>query len=91
MSDYTKPLPRGEDLNGEFYQFCKQHELRFQRCQDCGAWRHELTSAGRLPISGHLRRARASKPIVRNRGRCRVSILVACASCAPTSSGDVVS
>ena len=40
MSDYTKPLPRGEDVNGEFYQFCKQHELCFQRCQDCGAWRH---------------------------------------------------
>ena len=40
MSDYAKPLPRSEDLNGEFYQFCKQHELRFQRCKDCGAWRH---------------------------------------------------
>jgi uncharacterized OB-fold protein len=40
MSDYAKPLPRGEDMHGEFYQFCKQHELRFQRCQDCDAWRH---------------------------------------------------
>ena len=40
MSDYAKPLPRGEDMHGEFYQFCKQHELRFQRCQACGAWRH---------------------------------------------------
>jgi hypothetical protein len=40
MSDYTKPLPRGEDISGEFYQFCQQHELRFQRCQDCGTWRH---------------------------------------------------
>ena len=40
MTDYTKPLPRGEDVHGEFFQFCKQHELRFQRCQDCGAWRH---------------------------------------------------
>ena len=29
-----------EDFNGEFYRFCKDHELRFQRCQDCGAWRH---------------------------------------------------
>ena len=28
MSDYAKPLPRGEDMHGEFYQFCKQHELR---------------------------------------------------------------
>lgn len=40
MSDYTKPLPRGEDYNSEFYQFCKQHELRFQRCTACGTWRH---------------------------------------------------
>ncbi|MBM3226570.1 MAG: DNA-binding protein [Candidatus Tectomicrobia bacterium] len=40
MSEYRKPVPRGEDVNGEFYQFCKQHELRFQRCQDCGTWRH---------------------------------------------------
>lgn len=40
MSEYLKPLPRGEDSNGEFYAFCKQHELRFQRCSDCQAWRH---------------------------------------------------
>jgi uncharacterized OB-fold protein len=40
MSEYTKPLPRGEDHNGEFYQYCKQHELRFQRCSTCHAWRH---------------------------------------------------
>ena len=40
MSDDTKPLPRGDDRHGEFYQFCKQHGLRCQRCQDCGAWRH---------------------------------------------------
>ena len=40
MREYTKPLPRGEDYNGAFYQFCKQHELRFQRCSGCGAWRH---------------------------------------------------
>lgn len=40
MSDYSKPLPRGEAYNGEFYQFCQQHELRFQRCKDCSTWRH---------------------------------------------------
>jgi len=37
---YNKPIPRGEDLNGEFYEFCKRHELRFQRCSECGTWRH---------------------------------------------------
>jgi uncharacterized OB-fold protein len=27
-------------MAGEFYGFCKQHELRFQRCSECGTWRH---------------------------------------------------
>ena len=40
MECYGKPLPRGEEFNGEFYGFCRQHELRFQRCQACGTWRH---------------------------------------------------
>jgi hypothetical protein len=40
MHEYAKPLPRGEDLHGEFYRFCKQHELRFQRCTACATWRH---------------------------------------------------
>ena len=40
MADYGKPLPRGEEFNGEFYRFCRQHELRFQRCRACGTWRH---------------------------------------------------
>ena len=40
MKEHAKPLPRGEGLHSEFYQFCKDHELRFQRCSECGAWRH---------------------------------------------------
>ncbi|WP_419553063.1 Zn-ribbon domain-containing OB-fold protein [Candidatus Poriferisodalis sp.] len=36
----AKPLPRGEGLWGEFFAFCGQGELRFQRCEDCGTWRH---------------------------------------------------
>ena len=41
MSDaYIKPLPTLEGLAGEFYGFCKQGELRFQRCDGCKAWRH---------------------------------------------------
>jgi len=35
-----KPLPQLEGLTGEFYGFCKQGELRFQRCGSCDAWRH---------------------------------------------------
>ncbi len=37
---YTKPLPVLDGLAGEFYAWCKKGELRFQRCSDCGAWRH---------------------------------------------------
>ena len=37
---YKRPLPRRRGMAADFYQFCKQHELRFQRCTDCSAWRH---------------------------------------------------
>ena len=36
---YGKPLPVLEGTTGEFYQYCKDHELRFQRCTACGTWR----------------------------------------------------
>jgi uncharacterized OB-fold protein len=37
---YAKPLPLLEGLAGEFYGWCKQRELRFQRCSSCQTWRH---------------------------------------------------
>lgn len=37
---YTKPLPAMEGFAKEFYGWCQRHELRFQRCNDCGTWRH---------------------------------------------------
>ena len=37
---YTKPLPVLQGLAGEFYGFCKNGELRFQRCAGCKRWRH---------------------------------------------------
>lgn len=37
---YKLPLPRARGRAAEFYAFCKNHELRFQRCSDCGTWRH---------------------------------------------------
>ena len=40
MSDYNKPLPRRDELNGEFYERLKAHELCFQRCSECKKWRH---------------------------------------------------
>jgi uncharacterized OB-fold protein len=40
MNAYAKPLPLLEGLAGEFYGWCKQRELRFQRCSSCDTWRH---------------------------------------------------
>ena len=40
MSNPAKPVPRGDGLNGEFYDYCARSELRLQKCADCGAWRH---------------------------------------------------
>ena len=37
---YTKPLPVMHGLTQEFYDWCRQGELRFQRCSECGTWRH---------------------------------------------------
>jgi uncharacterized OB-fold protein len=39
-SKYQLPLPARMGLAAEFYKYCKLHELRFQRCTGCGAWRH---------------------------------------------------
>lgn len=37
---YKLPLPRVGGHSAEFYKFCSEHELRFQRCKDCSTWRH---------------------------------------------------
>jgi uncharacterized OB-fold protein len=37
---YKKPLPALNGLAGEFYGWCKRHELRIQRCGGCRTWRH---------------------------------------------------
>ena len=39
-SEYSKPLPLLQGFAKEFYDWCKRRELRFQRCNACGAWRH---------------------------------------------------
>ena len=40
QGEYKLPLPRMRGPAAEFLKFCKAHELRFQRCTDCGTWRH---------------------------------------------------
>lgn len=37
---YKKPLPVMTGLTKEFYDHCKRHQLSFQRCLNCSAWRH---------------------------------------------------
>ncbi len=39
-SGYPLPAPAPEGLNAEWYEFVAGGELRFQRCDDCGKWRH---------------------------------------------------
>lgn len=38
--EYQYPLPRLREFAADFYKFCRQHELRFQKCLKCGTWRH---------------------------------------------------
>ena len=39
MADYNKPLPNVNGDTREFWTGCKAHELRFQKCKDCGHMR----------------------------------------------------
>lgn len=39
-TSYAKPLPAMVGMTKQFYDFCKQRELRFQRCKGCRQWRH---------------------------------------------------
>ena len=36
MAVHDKPLPRLNGDNQPFWEGCRQHELRFQRCSECG-------------------------------------------------------
>ena len=36
MEGYKKPLPCVDDDTREFWKGCKAHELRFQKCKECG-------------------------------------------------------
>ena len=39
MTQYNKPLPEITLLTESFWQGTKEHQLRLQRCDDCGAFR----------------------------------------------------
>lgn len=36
-----RPIPESnDDLNGQFWEHCKEGKLCFQKCRDCDTWRH---------------------------------------------------
>ncbi|MBI1818590.1 MAG: Zn-ribbon domain-containing OB-fold protein [Deltaproteobacteria bacterium] len=37
---YAKPLPRIDEESKGFWEACQRHELRVQKCHDCGAFRY---------------------------------------------------
>lgn len=39
-TDYTKPLPQITAESRPFWEGCRRHELRIQRCRACGAVQH---------------------------------------------------
>jgi uncharacterized protein len=43
MKNYLKPLPEINGENREFWEGCKAHELRFQKCINCGYVRWPLS------------------------------------------------
>ena len=36
MTDYKKPLPISTVEQEPFWEYCRKHELRMQKCPDCG-------------------------------------------------------
>ena len=40
ITTYDKPLPIIDEDNKEFWESCKRHEMRLQRCRACGYWRY---------------------------------------------------
>lgn len=36
MKSYLKPLPIITDDNRQYWEYCKKHELRMQKCLNCG-------------------------------------------------------
>ncbi len=39
-TEYAKALPEIDEDNFEFFQSCRDHAMRLQRCDDCGSHRY---------------------------------------------------
>jgi len=57
------PLPQPSQDNAEFYEATRRGELRFQRCSDCGAFRHYPR-----PICPECQSTRSSWELSKGRG-----------------------
>ena len=55
-----QPLPQPTLDNHEFYEAAQRGELRFQRCADCGTWRHYPRPVCPECVSTNVRWERAS-------------------------------
>ncbi len=44
MADYNKPLPVIDGETQPFWEYCKKHELRMQKCQQCGYVRFPIST-----------------------------------------------
>ena len=40
MTDYIKPLPKRLHVAKGYWEGCKNHQLCFQQCKNCGTYRH---------------------------------------------------
>ena len=40
MTTYEKPLPTVNEDTAPFWEYCKKHELRMQKCKQCGHVRY---------------------------------------------------
>ena len=40
MNEYLRALPEIDDDNREFWESCKQHEMKLQKCARCSAFRY---------------------------------------------------
>ncbi|MFC1921610.1 Zn-ribbon domain-containing OB-fold protein [Chloroflexota bacterium] len=43
MADYEKPLPLIDEENTQYWEYCRKHELRLQKCTECGLIRSRIS------------------------------------------------
>ena len=43
MTEYNKPLPDVNEETAPYWEYCRKHELRFQKCRDCGYIRNPVS------------------------------------------------